>query len=454
MKGKHLLAAILAASMIVSLWGCSSSTNQETTAAETAAGTSAAETAEETAKKTGNDEQVTLRMSWWGGDSRHAATIAAVELYESTHPGVKIELEYSSWDGYMDKVMTQLAGGTQPDIMQIQATSAMELTDSFPDTFVALDSQDILDLSAFNQVMEDSFCRSAQGGIVAVPTGINSYNILVNKTVTNAAGIELPKNMTWDEFFEYGKKIHEANPDFYMITSGDDGWNHLMRSYARQLSGQWTISEDGEVIGDRDALVETFTTLQRMYAEGIAEPMETAFAYNADASNNPKLLNNEIACLYCPFSGLTVDTSAWTDGVDVVNIPIMEGARNTGVITQPTSLWMVSQSDQEEEALKFLQWIFDNEEAIKTLADCRGVPATDKARDVLEKENLANPLVSEAAAIALEVTDTAVPVINENTLVYDYMFPLIQEICYQMITPEDAADQMIQSLNEIVEEIK
>ena len=73
---------------------------------------------------------------------------------------------------------------------------------------------------------------------------------------------------------------------------------------------------------------------------------------------------------------------------------------------------------------------------------------------MLEAENLANPLVSEAAAIALEVTDTAVPVINENTLVYDYMFPLIQEICYQMITPEDAADQMMQSLNEIVEEIK
>lgn len=454
MKGKRLFALVLAASMTIGLWGCGDSKKQETTAAETAAGTTAAQTAEETETKAGDEEQVTLRMSWWGGDSRHAATIAAVELYESTHPGVKIEMEYSSWDGYMDKVMTQLAGGTQPDIMQIQATAAVELTDSFPNTFVALDSQDILDMSAFNQVMEDSFCRSAKGEIVAVPTGINSYNILVNKTVTNAVGIELPKNMTWDEFFEYGTKIHEANPDYYMITMGDDSWNHLMRSYTRQLSGQWTISKDGEVIGDRDALVETFTKLQRIYAEGIAEPMETAFAYNSDSANNPKLLNNEIACYYCAFSGITVDTSAWTDGMDVVNIPIMEGAENTGVITQPTSLWMVSQSDHQEAALEFLQWIFDNEEAIKTLADCRGVPATDKARDVLEAENLSNPLVSEAAAIALEVTDTAVPVINENTLVYDYMFPLIQEICYQMITPEDAADQMIQSLNEIVEEIK
>ena len=210
MKRKRLFASVLATSMLMGLWGCGGSGKQETTPAETAAGTKAAETQAQTTAQKEDGEQVTLRMSWWGGDSRHAATIAAVELYESTHPGVKIELEYSSWDGYMDKVMTQLAGGTQPDIMQIQATAAMELTDSFPNTFVALDSQDILDMSAFNQVMEDSFCRSAGGQIVAVPTGINSYNILVNKTVTNAAGVELPKNMTWDEFFEYGKKIHEA----------------------------------------------------------------------------------------------------------------------------------------------------------------------------------------------------------------------------------------------------
>lgn len=213
MKRKRLFASVLATSMLMGLWGCGGSGKQETTPAETAAGTKAAETQAQTTAQKEDGEQVTLRMSWWGDDSRHAATIAAVELYESTHPGVKIELEYSSWDGYMDKVMTQLAGGTQPDIMQIQATAAMELTDSFPNTFVALDSQDILDMSAFNQVMEDSFCRSAGGQIVAVPTGINSYNILVNKTVTNAAGVELPKNMTWDEFFEYGKKIHEANPD-------------------------------------------------------------------------------------------------------------------------------------------------------------------------------------------------------------------------------------------------
>ena len=65
------------------------------------------------------EDSVTLRFSWWGGDERHAATIAVIEQYEAAHPNVTIEPEYGSSDGYNDKLATQLSGGTAPDIIQI-----------------------------------------------------------------------------------------------------------------------------------------------------------------------------------------------------------------------------------------------------------------------------------------------------------------------------------------------
>ena len=42
-------------------------------------------------------EQVTLRFSWWGGDSRHRATVDAIERME-LNPHVTIKAEYSGWD--------------------------------------------------------------------------------------------------------------------------------------------------------------------------------------------------------------------------------------------------------------------------------------------------------------------------------------------------------------------
>ena len=72
------------------------------------------------ASKSGGDgKEVTLRFSWWGGDSRHKATLEAIKLFEAKNPGIKIKAEYSGWDGHFEKVSTQITGNTAPDIMQV-----------------------------------------------------------------------------------------------------------------------------------------------------------------------------------------------------------------------------------------------------------------------------------------------------------------------------------------------
>ena len=66
-----------------------------------------------------DDEPVTLRFRWWGGDARNEATIQVIEQFEALYPNVTIEYEPGSADGYHDKLATELAGGTAPDIVQI-----------------------------------------------------------------------------------------------------------------------------------------------------------------------------------------------------------------------------------------------------------------------------------------------------------------------------------------------
>lgn len=446
-KLKKSLALAMAACLIWGMTGCGQTETPETQTA----GASGQEENQETAgsEETGGEE-VTLRFAWWGGDDRHKATLEVIELYESQNPNVTIEAEYQGYDGYNDKILTQLAGGTQPDIMQTIATAAKEYQSSFPDSFVNLDEQDIFDVGMIDENFIEGYCKDNDGNTVAIPTGISSYNMIVNKTVTDAAGVELPENMTWDEFMEYGRQIHAANPDWYMITFNDDGANHLLRSYIRQISGSWTVSDDGTVLSDRDALVQAFSLLQQMFDEGIAEPMETAFAYNEDQDANKKLLNNEIACSYRGSSSIiNLDTSGGMV-LDAVNIPIDADAEKSGVITQPGQLYMVSNGENQEEALKFLNFMYTDEEAVSILKDCRGVPPVAAARDQLEEEGALDPVVKKAVDLALEKTDEAVPSLSENSEVYGFLFPLMQELCYQTITAEEGADKFLAELPEIV----
>ena len=59
-----------------------------------------------------------LRMSWWGGDSRHVATQKALELCGAKH-GHTVKGEFTGFDGYLEKLTTQMAGGTEADIIQV-----------------------------------------------------------------------------------------------------------------------------------------------------------------------------------------------------------------------------------------------------------------------------------------------------------------------------------------------
>ena len=67
-----------------------------------------------------------VRLMWWGGETRHKATVEAVEIYKGINPDVTVKTEYSGWDGYFDKLTTQLAAETGPDIVQMSYTNVAE----------------------------------------------------------------------------------------------------------------------------------------------------------------------------------------------------------------------------------------------------------------------------------------------------------------------------------------
>ena len=84
------------------------------------------------------DEEITLRMTWWGEQSRHNYTNEVIELYEERNPHVTIETEYSSHDDYWRKLAPQASANELPDIIQMdlayisQYANNDQLTDLTP----------------------------------------------------------------------------------------------------------------------------------------------------------------------------------------------------------------------------------------------------------------------------------------------------------------------------------
>lgn len=61
-----------------------------------------------------------IRISWWGGNQRHEATLAAINAFQKANPTITVKAEYAGWDGYLSRLSTQMAGGQ--DLMSFVST--------------------------------------------------------------------------------------------------------------------------------------------------------------------------------------------------------------------------------------------------------------------------------------------------------------------------------------------
>lgn len=203
---KKIIAATMAAAMCVSLAACGGST------ASSSAESTASSTAESTASSTADaastgDEEVDLRMAWWGSQDRHDRTIKAIELYESLHPNVKIEYEYYSFDDYFTKLKTLVASDQVWDIFQLGGNFPMYMDKIYPlDDYIA---SGVVDVSGIGDANLKT-TQDTEGHQLGISNGLNSYGIAYDPDMFAEAGVAEPTDTwTWDDYANAANTIHE-----------------------------------------------------------------------------------------------------------------------------------------------------------------------------------------------------------------------------------------------------
>ena len=444
MKMSKRMAALCCAGLLTFVTACNKSTPSSPAPAAT-------DNSSTTTAPADANTPADMRFSWWGGDARHEATLAVIEKYTTENPNVTIEGEFGGYDGYDEKLATQIAGRTVADIVQIVSPRLQEFG-SKNDIFVNLYDQDVFQLDGFDKTFTENF-GMVDGKLLGVPTGINAYGFVLNKKVFEKAGIELPTSLTWDDMFTLGAALQAADPNLYLFTADKDDWNHIMRSYLRQRTGEWPIQPDFTVTTDREALVDAFTFVQRLYTEKVAEPMETAYPYYGKIWEDKKWHAGEIAMMYHAAARLPQYKSENVE-LATINIPALPNAKKSGIITQPAQMLAITKQGNEQAALKFANYFYNDPAAIDILADVRGVPATEAARTRLSDAGKLDPVASKAVSDALSNTDEPVPAICENSEVYRISFEIWEQVCFGKLTPEQAADKYLTDIQRLLDELK
>lgn len=445
-KGIALLTAV---GMIAgAVAGCGGSGSAGDNSAQGNGGSSAAAQTEAGA----SGDKVVLRFAWWGGEERHNATLEAIAKYEELNPNVTIEPEYGGFDGYQQKLITQLSGNSAADIIQIDQPWLADINKQ-GDLLMDLSTVEAIDLSQFDETFLKN-CLEFDGKVVGLPTGMNTNVFLYNKDVLQDDRFGADKTISWKELMEIGTELHAQDPDFYLLNVEQTILNLMLHSYLNQKTGEYIFNNDYERTFTEEQLAEGFQMIVDWIDNGVIEPAVVNGIYVNRWYENPKWIDGKLGICQV---WLSSQSTATVDGaIDVGVMPMVRDADGvgSGVMIRPSQVYSIPSSTKyPEEATKFLNWLTNDPEAAAILKDTRGVPASAAAREVLLEMGILseeNNRVVENAMAAGAMTIPNLPTGDMEQMWLD----AIQEVEYKVATPEEKAKELVTDFDELLAELK
>ena len=401
-------------------------------------------------------EPTQVRISWWGSQTRHDLTIAAIELYESQNPNIDIVYEFQGWNDHWTKLSTQAAGGELPDIMQHDYARIEEWVNNsllLPlDEYVSsgvIDTTNISDTSLAGGMVNDQ--------LYGINLGNNSENFTLDADAFAAAGIEIPPDdWTWADFEEIAMKLYEATGK-YAIDSNITT-EQLWKSLYMSCCNQWSYNADGTALGyeDDQPLVDYYKMLLRLQEAGAMRPYEEMIAMGDQGVEANPIVTGEAAMAYFWSNQIVATwTAAGEDRNFVMHtVPRFEGGQPANYIKPSMFFSITSQAKQPEEAAKFINWFVNSVEANQILKAERGVPVSSVVREAML------PSLGKAQAEMfryLGVVENnnspirpADPAKHADVLNNVFIPEFVEPVMYGLITPEEGAALLREEANTIL----
>ncbi len=454
---RRITAGVLAACMAVSMAGCGAGGSGDAKSADTEAAQAATEEADasEAADSVASDgEEITLRFAWWGGDERANATLEVINQFTELNPTIKIEAEYGSSDGYSDKLATQLASGTAADIVQVDPGVFPTFVDN-GDYFLDFNEYGF-DFSNF----EDNYLHQRVNGYFdgkqyGIPTGLAGGALVVNKDLADKYGIDFSQPYTFDDLLEWGKKVHETDPDVYLLCANKEYvTNMVLINLYKQKTGKQMFNEETlQANFTTDELKECLEYVEKFYEYNVCPPASYMAAYSSDdLPADPNWISGKYVCAFAYISTINVFTSAnsganWMIG----ELPIIENAVSDGWnVNCPQVLAVTSTCKYPEAAMKFLDYFYNDDTAAKTLGCVRSVPPTEKAQQICVDAGSLDQLMMDAAVISSKLNGMTEDKYSTSSEVKQMLYDSVESIAYGASDADQAAEELSEELTSFI----
>ena len=467
-KTKKCLSILLVLVMVMSLGACSKGTKDQVTTATVEPTVAASDDATSTKDTTTPEvtepaedtssalepnltDPIELRFSWWGGDTRHAATIAALDAFTAKYPNIKVTPEYGAWSGWPENIATQIAGKTEADVLQINWNWIYQFSPKGDKFFDINQLSNIISTSNYPQELLD--LMSVNGSLQGVPIGTTGRVFYWNEATFAKAGIAIPTSFA--EIVAAGETFKTVlGDDYYPIALGEYDRILLLMYYLHQTYGkEWVVDKQVNYSVEE---VKAGLDWINMLEDKHVTPSLATIAGDGAASldKNTKWMEGKYAGIYEWDSSASKFQSALSEGQNFVigQFPTDLGTNKSGFTKISMGLSVSANSKHPAEAALLIEYLTTDPEGVKILGLERGTVSNSAAEATLVSEGLLTGLTYDANKLVMGFKGYDIDPNFENAALKDatgYYYEVFQNLSYDQTDTATAAQYLIDCVNEV-----
>ncbi len=241
MKKSKVMALFLSAAMILGLTACGggdaqTSTDSAETQTDAVADSDSAEASDDGAEaQAENVDGEKIVLNFYEHSDGEAIARQQADAYMALHPEVEINLSIIANDDYDDKVKVMLAGDADIDVLWVRSGNIRQMgVDG-----ALLKMNDLIDANEVDYSLYGPMGETCKDGedIYGMCAKKTCWLLWYNKDLFDAAGVELPTDLTWDEYADLCQELTTDDLKGGLTVN----WTYLIGA---QTQGEYLTDDD------------------------------------------------------------------------------------------------------------------------------------------------------------------------------------------------------------------
>lgn len=366
-----------------------------------------------------------------------------VQLFEESHPNIKVNIIKGDWNNYFPKLKTMIMGGVAPDVIEMTPDYFVEYVDKgvLLDLNTLMEQDDNFDKTIFYPASLAAFQRN--GMQLGIPETFSTVVLVYNKDLFDQAGIAYPtEEWTWQDVIQAGQKLTDPEKGIFGLYSGLSYYEFYKK--AAQNNCEFFNADQSEVTINSPQCVDALQAMVDMVNKYHIQPTETEMGGQEDgALFMDGKLAMDLTGIWM-FSEYSKANFNW----DIAVEPGMT-KHATHFFTNAVTVFAASQHPQE--AWEWVKFFTSSGEMSKIrLASSWELPAVNKPEYVQEYLDITPPASRQVVYDSLKYVVMA-PVIAHQEEMISIIGQSIDQVVLEQLTAQEALDQTKTQIEELLQ---